>query len=77
LVGKSLVLALTCDQPRVTAFDAGTWGPVVRRRQIVVPYYPGTVHYLPQEGLFARIIRLMKKNAYLGEKGLDSISPVW
>jgi hypothetical protein len=52
LVGKSLVLALTCDQPRVTAFDAGTWGPVVRRRQIVVPYYPGAVHYLPQEGLF-------------------------
>ena len=29
-----------------------TWGPVVRRRQIVVPYYPGAVHYLPQEGLF-------------------------
>jgi hypothetical protein len=52
MVGKSLVLALTCDQPRVTAFDAGTWGPVVRRRQIVVPYFPGAVHYLPQEGLF-------------------------
>ncbi len=52
MVGKSLVLALTCDQPRVTAFDAGAWGPVVRRRQIVVPYYPGAVHYLPQEGLF-------------------------
>jgi hypothetical protein len=52
MVGKSLVLALTCDQPRVTAFDPGAWGPVVRRRQIVVPYYSGAVHYLPQEGLF-------------------------
>ncbi|MGD0816291.1 MAG: DUF5696 domain-containing protein [Verrucomicrobiota bacterium] len=52
MVGKSLVLALTCDQPRVTAFDPGAWGPVVRRRNVVVPYYPGVVHYLPQEGLF-------------------------
>jgi hypothetical protein len=24
-----------------------------------------------------QIISLVKKNAYLGEKGLDSISPVW
>ena len=48
------MLALTCDQPSVTAFDAGVWGPVVRRRQVVVPYYPGAVHYLPQERLFAR-----------------------
>jgi len=51
-VGKSLVLALTCDQPEVTAFDPGSWGPVARRRQITVPYYPGAVHYLPHEGLF-------------------------
>jgi hypothetical protein len=24
-----------------------------------------------------RIISLVKKNAYLGEKGLDTISPIW
>ena len=26
---------------------------------------------------FTRIISLVKKNAYLGEKGLDTISPIW
>jgi hypothetical protein len=51
-VGKTLALTVTCDQPQVTAFDAGVWGPVVRRRQVAVPYYPGAVYYLAQEGLF-------------------------
>ncbi len=53
LVGKTLALAVTCDQPSVTALDAGAWGPVVRRRQVAVPYYTGAVYYLSQEGLFA------------------------
>jgi Family of unknown function (DUF5696) len=52
LVGKTLALTATCAQPQVTTLDIGAWGPVVRRRQAVVPYYPGTVHYLPQENLF-------------------------
>ena len=56
MVGKSLALAVTCDKPRVTAFDAGAWGPVVRRRQIVVPYYPGAAYYFPQEGLFVNAL---------------------
>ena len=30
LVGKSLVLAVSCDHPVVTAFDAGAWGPTSR-----------------------------------------------
>lgn len=53
LLGKTLALTVNCDQPVVTAFDAGTWGPVVRRRQVAVPYYSGAVQYLPQENLFA------------------------
>ena len=56
LVGKTLALAVTCDQPKVTALDIGAWGPVVRRRQVAVPYYPGAVHYLPQEGLFVNAL---------------------
>jgi hypothetical protein len=52
LVGKSLALAVSCDQPKVTALGPGAWGPVVRRRQLTVPYYTGSAYYLPQEGLF-------------------------
>ena len=32
--------------------DSGTWGPVMRRRIIPVPYFTGQVMYLPVEGLF-------------------------
>lgn len=52
LSGKSLVLEITCDQPCLSGIDAGGWGPVVRRRPVVVPYYSGQVSYLPVEGLF-------------------------
>jgi hypothetical protein len=50
--GKSLVLSVTCDQPFVQTFYAGEWGPTLRRRQMVVPYFPGAVYYLSQENLF-------------------------
>jgi len=53
MVGKSLALTTVCDQPVADAFDAGGWGPVVRRRQTPTPYYTGSVWYLPAEGLFA------------------------
>ena len=56
LLGKTLALAVTCDQPLVTAFNAGVWGPVVRRRQAVVPYYTGDVYGLVQEGLFVNAL---------------------
>ncbi len=52
LMGKSLVLEVLCDQPQITMFDAGGWGPTLRRRQVVVPYYSGQVFYLPGENLF-------------------------
>ncbi len=52
LVGKTLALTVTCDRPRVSALELGAWGPVVRRTQVPVPYFPGAVHYLAQEGLF-------------------------
>lgn len=52
MIGKSLALTVTCDTAKVTTFDMGTWGPVVRRRQLAAPYYPGAVFYLPQENLF-------------------------
>jgi hypothetical protein len=52
LIGKSLVLGVDCDQPRISALDMGAWGPVVRRRQVVIPFYSGAAHYLPRENLF-------------------------
>jgi hypothetical protein len=55
--GKSLVFDVTCDQPVIKSLDMGTWGPVVRRKQIVTPYYSGQVFYLQAENLFT--------NAYL------------
>jgi hypothetical protein len=53
LLGKTLALTITCDQPDVSELDAGMWGPVVRRRQVSAPYYSGKIDYLAQEGLFA------------------------
>lgn len=52
MMGKTLALSVTCDQPLVSALDMGVWGPVVRRRQVVTPFYTGAIYYLPQENLF-------------------------
>ena len=54
LVGKSLVLDATCDAPLLRTFSAGTFGPVMRRREITVPYYVfnGHVYFLEKENLF-------------------------
>lgn len=52
LTGKSLALETTCDKPWLRSLDAGGWGPAMRRRPVVVPYYSGQVHYLPKENLF-------------------------
>ncbi len=52
LIGKSLVLYVTCDKPWLRSLDAGGWGPTMRRRPVVAPYYSGQVHYLPKENLF-------------------------
>jgi hypothetical protein len=56
MIGKSLALTVTCDQPKVAAFDPGDWGPVMRRRQVTVPYYTGSVYFLPREGLFVNAL---------------------
>ncbi len=53
---KSLILELEADRQGARAFDAGGWGPVLRRRQVVTPYYGGQVFYLPAEGLFVNAI---------------------
>ncbi len=63
LVGKSLVLAVNCDQPCVSALEAGDWGPTLRRRQVVTPYYLGAVHYLPHENLFTHAFLDWTKSA--------------
>ena len=52
LSGKSLVLELTCDVPQLSTLDAGSWGPVMYRRPVTVPYYSGQVSYLRKENLF-------------------------
>ncbi len=49
LVGKSLVLSVTCDQPLVTSFGAGWWGPVERCQQVTVPYYSGLINFPPAD----------------------------
>jgi len=56
MIGKSLVLTVTCDSPKVTAFDAGVWGPALRRKPVTTPYYTGNVWFLPREGLFVNEI---------------------
>ena len=52
LIGKSLVLDIEADRPLAALLDSGTWGPVMRRRMIQVPYFSDQVAYLPVEGLF-------------------------
>ncbi len=52
MIGKSLVLDIEADRALATLFDSGTWGPVMRRRIIPVPYFTGQVVYLPIDGLF-------------------------
>ncbi len=69
MVGKSLALSVTCDQPRVTAFDLGAWGPVVRRRQVAVPYYPGAVYWLSQENLFVNALLDWTASAATSQNG--------
>ena len=51
MAGKSLALAITCDQSAVAALDVGGWG-LVMRRHVMVPYYPGAAYYLSRENLF-------------------------
>jgi len=52
LVGKNFILDVTCDKPIIQRITPGGWGPVLRRRQVTVPYYPGQVYFLPSENLF-------------------------
>ena len=56
IVGKSLVVDLTCDAPFVSCVEASGFGPVLRSRQIATPYYSGRVMYLPAEDLFTGAI---------------------
>jgi hypothetical protein len=56
LSGKALLLSVTCDAGVVRSLDAGSWGPVMRRKMIPMPYY-GSIAYAVREGLFL--------NAYL------------
>jgi hypothetical protein len=55
MLGKSLVLDVSCDRPLVKTLEAGAWGPAMRRRRIPVLYYSGQVDYLPSENLFASL----------------------
>jgi hypothetical protein len=50
--GKSLVLDVRCDQPLVEAFEAGGFGPTLRRKPMVVPFYSGQVEWLAAVNLF-------------------------
>lgn len=52
LSGKSLVVDARCDEPQLASFNAGRFGPVMRRRAVALPYYSGQVFYLAKENLF-------------------------
>ncbi|MHB1458254.1 MAG: DUF5696 domain-containing protein, partial [Armatimonadota bacterium] len=49
---KSLVFDVECNKPVISFVDMGSWGPVIRRKQIPVPYYTGQIYYLPSDNLF-------------------------
>ena len=53
MAGKSLLLDIDCDKSWISVLDAGTWGPLARKRNIPVPFYSGSVQYLPHENLFS------------------------
>ncbi len=50
MVGKSLVLTVTCDRSVVSLFNGGLWGGT--QQQINVPYYGTTIRYVPAQNLF-------------------------
>ena len=52
IVAKSLVFEISCDQPVVSAFEMGGWGPVAYRRLVTTPFYSGQVQYLPVQDIF-------------------------
>ena len=55
IIGKSLVLDVTCCRPDIARFDPGGWGPTVRRKTVPVPYLSNQVDFLPAENLFAAV----------------------
>jgi len=63
LSGKSLVLDVRGDEPQVTAFQAGRWGPVLHRQPVTVPYYSGQIFYLGAEHLFVNTFLDWTKSA--------------
>ncbi len=52
LIGKSLIFEIEADRPLAAQLESGTWGPVMRRRIIPVPFFSDQVAYFPVEGLF-------------------------
>ncbi|WP_165227259.1 DUF5696 domain-containing protein [Aquisphaera insulae] len=52
LQGKSLVFDVEADRPDVERLAPGGWGPVIRRKNVPVPFLTDEVHYLPAQGLF-------------------------
>ncbi len=73
LLGKTLALSIAGDQPAVAAFNAGSWGPVVRRRQMTVPYYDSPVYYLPRENLFASVLLDWTASAATCHRGTETV----
>ena len=51
--GKSLVFSVACDRPLISGLRGGDWGPTMRRRQVLLPYYSSPVWLLTRENLFA------------------------
>ena len=51
--GKSLVFSVACDRPLISGLRGGDWGPTMRRRQVLLPYYSSPVWFLTRENLFA------------------------
>jgi hypothetical protein len=52
LANKALAVSVRCDQPGVTRFSPGDFGPTLRRRVVPVPYYSNQVFYRSSEDVF-------------------------
>ncbi|MEJ5251540.1 MAG: hypothetical protein HPY54_09890 [Chthonomonadetes bacterium] len=70
---KSLVLTVQCDRGVVRTFNAGGWGPVLRRQQVVTPFYGGQVFYLPVENLFVNAILDWTEGHATAHDGLNAV----
>ncbi len=67
---KALLISVTCEKPNVAGVTLGNTADVEMRRQITVPYFDGTLDYLPATGLYvSRLWDWTRSNASVCRQG--------